>query len=329
MFTQTPLSPRGFLKPLSAHVTRATFLILASGFAPVRAQEPSVTCRELARSLFGVAGTAADGACVITVARTGASLTLMGAIMPAAALDSRFVFPGDGDTGVVFADIALPAAQRAQFVAGAVAAGAEVTSVHRHMSGEQPQLVAVHLRWTGEYRPIASGLRQLLGPPASPPAGPAATGLAGVVAGVPCVRLAMTVHVADTAAVRGPGSCALELPGDTTRIGVGGSSSAVGLLLGSRVLLSETSAHTDAVLSATLTIAAPAAPATFDALTKAGLDVVAWHTAVLGEVPPMARLHVQGQGNPLLMLESVQAALEAAQKMGGSSGSGGPSSLMR
>ncbi len=329
MFMRARLSSHRSMKPLIAHALRTTLLILTFGSGPLRAQEPSVTCRELARSLFGVAGTAADNACVITVSRTGATLTLMGAIMPTAALDSRFVFPAVGDTGVVFAEIVLQSAQRAQFIAGAIAAGAEVTSVHRHMAGEQPQLAAVHLRWTGEYRPIANGLRQLLGPPASPPAGPAATGLAGVVAGVPCVRLAMTVNVADTAAVRGPGSCALGLPGDTTGIRVGDTSAPVGLLLGSRVLLSETSARTDAVLSAILTIPAQAAPATFAALTKAGLDVVAWHTAVLGEVPPMARLHVQGQGNPLLMLESVQAALEAAQKMGGSSGSGGPSSLMR
>jgi hypothetical protein len=288
-----------------------------------------VLCVELARTLLGAAEAGAGEACVVTVPRTGSSLTLMGATLPAGALDSRFVFLAASDSGVVLGDVVVPAMQRARFVRDAALAGATITSVHRHLAGEQPELAAVHLLWRGAFRTIATGLRQLLGPPVSPPSGPGAIGPAGIVAGVPCVQLAATVAVAGTAVIRGPGSCAMDLPGDSTRVTVGGVTAAVGLLLGSRVYLGQTSDRTAAVLSAALTVPALAAAALFEGLTAAGLDVVAWHTAVLGEAPPMARLHVQGRGNPLLMLESVAAALATAQNGGGSSGSGGPESVMR
>lgn len=313
-------------------IGRATLLgTLLCAPSPLAAQTiVRPTCAELARLLIGEIEPAPDGVCALALTRPDIALTLAGTGLPPASFRSRVLFlPGAG-TGIAVTSLVVPAAELHRVQSQLVTGGARILSVHPHMAGESPALTALHAVLRDDPRNIAALFRQAVGPPAGArPGGPAMMGEIGVVAGVPCVRLALALGAVEGAAARDAGFCRITAATELLAVTVAGVTTDAGTLLPTVVNLRQTGDRTSAVLTASLTVPQPAAANAFAALVSAGFDIVALHTAVFGEQPALAVLHVQATGNPLLLSERLRAALDAAQEAGGSSGSGGPVSPIR
>jgi len=253
-------------------------------------------------------------ACVTIVPLDNVAITLEGISLPDAAIVSRILFvPGDS-ASVAVISLVVPATDRARVVRDVLTAGATVTAMHRHLVGESPVLTVIHLTMRGDAAEIAATIRRVLGTPRRPRA-PTITGPVGMISGVPCLRMAQALGVADGAVTRGPGYCEIVIEGDTTSRSIDGASARADLLLPSRVFLRQTTDRTTAILSASLTFPVPATATALATLVNAGLDVVARYSAVLAEQPALAVLHVQASGNPLLMVESLKAAADAARSV--------------
>lgn len=283
--------------------------------SPAAAQTlPPANCEELARVLVGAVETGTADVCTVVVDRPDIALTLAGTAMPASSFRSRVVFlPADSLTLAVL-ELVVPASDLAAAQRQLVAGGVRLQSIHPHLSGETPQLIAVHALARADARETAALLRQIIGPPAAPNVRTGSmTGPIGVITGVPCVRLALAIGADEGAIAREAGFCRIAVPSGPAALTVGTITSDAGTLLPGVVQLRQTMDRSTAIMVARLVVPGAAGAGLAGTLVDAGFEVVALNESVLGEQPALAELQVQATGNPLLLVEGLKTALDSVR----------------
>jgi len=316
-----------------ARVVFTALMLAALGSNPLIArqeQDSTLPCVELGRLLVGTA-TPIDDSCIVALPRSDVSLTLLGATLPPGiALESYAVFQAHRGEARVLGELAVTTAEVQGALRSLRTAAFVVDAVHAHMAGESPPMTYIHFRGTGDVRELASLLRQAIGQPvpASPFRDPAIVGEYGVVAGLPCPRLAVAMGADPEGMQAGPGYCRLLLPGRLEPPSLDGALLPAPIVR-TGVAFRQMPQRTSAVMIARLVLRETAIVNALDRLIEAGVEVVALHDDLIGELPRLAVLHVQARGNPLLLAEALKETLDAAAQDGSSRSSGGPLSRIR
>ena len=154
-----------------------TVLLLAAAGFPQTAADWIVVERALGR-----AGKLQDGVYKVSFPRADLRVRMGGTqVLPAAALGSWMAFrQNDAGTGVVAdGDLVLLEPEINGVISALVEHGIEVSAVHNHLTGEQPEVLYVHFFARGNLEKIAQGLKAALAVTATP-TGPAAPSMAAL-----------------------------------------------------------------------------------------------------------------------------------------------------
>ena len=145
-------------------------LLAAAGFPQTTADWSAV------ERTLGRAGKLQDGVYKVSFPRTDLRVRMgRTLVLPAAALGSWMAFrQNDAGVGVVAdGDLVLLEPEINGVISALVEHGIEVSAVHNHLTGEQPEVLYVHFFARGELEKIAQGLKAALAATATP-TGPAA-----------------------------------------------------------------------------------------------------------------------------------------------------------
>jgi hypothetical protein len=158
-------------------LTFPAVLLLAAAAAAQAGPDWSVV-----EHILGRAGKLQDGVYKVGFPRTDLHVRMGGTdVLPAAALGSWIAFrQNDAGTGVVAdGDLVLLEPEVSGAISALVEHGIEVSAVHNHLTGEQPEVLYVHFFARGELEKIAQGLKAALNATKTPtaPATPAKAAL--------------------------------------------------------------------------------------------------------------------------------------------------------
>jgi hypothetical protein len=120
---------------------------------------------------LGRAGKLQDGVYKVGFPRTDLHVRMGGTeVLPAAALGSWIAFrQNDAGADVVAdGDLVLAEPEVSGVISALVEHGIEVSAVHNHLTGEQPEVLYVHFFARGELEKIAQGLKAALNATATP-----------------------------------------------------------------------------------------------------------------------------------------------------------------
>jgi hypothetical protein len=147
----------------------STVLLLAAAAAAQAGPDWSVAERTLGR-----AGKLQDGVYKVGFPRTDLYVRMgRTEVLPAAALGSWMAFRQEGAGVVADGDLVLAEPEVSGVLSALVEHGIEVSAVHNHLTGEQPEVLYVHFFARGELEKIAQGLKAALNATKTP-TGPAA-----------------------------------------------------------------------------------------------------------------------------------------------------------
>ena len=154
-------------------LTLSTVLLLAAAAAAQAGPDWSV-----AELILGRAGKLQDGIYKVAFPRTDLHVRMgRTPVLPAAALGSWIAFrqdgAGPGSDVVADGDLVLLEPEVNPVISALVEHGIEVSAVHNHLTGEQPEVVYVHFFARGELGKVAAGLKAALNATKTP-TGPAA-----------------------------------------------------------------------------------------------------------------------------------------------------------
>jgi hypothetical protein len=123
---------------------------------------------------LGRAGKLQDGVYKVGFPRTDLHVRMgRTLVLPAAGLGSWMAFRQDGEGVVADGDLVLAEPEVSGVISALVEHGIEVSAVHNHLTGEQPEVIYVHFFAKGELGKIAQGLKAALNATRTP-TGPAA-----------------------------------------------------------------------------------------------------------------------------------------------------------
>lgn len=295
-----------------ARLTALPVFVLLTHARPASAQEsPRATCQELGVLMLGQSSTS-GAVCKVNLPRTDLSVSLLGATLPpGAGLTSWAAFLPVGDSSLVMGDLALTGNELPAVMQGLVAAGFNITAVHRHMLGETPEMSFMHYAARGDSRALAKALRSVL-PVTRQPAirsGDAMIGTAGVVIGIPCGRIAQEFPGASLGS--GPGFCKVTIPRADLAVSIGGLRVPAAMGIASWVAFREVPDQAVTVITGDLALQEERVPAALAAVLEAGIDVVSMHNHMAGESPRIVFFHFQARGNPLILAQALHTALSA------------------
>ncbi len=132
-------------------------LLAATAFAQADNQWKKVD------EVFGRPGKVQDGIYKVTFPRTDLRVTVDGiAVQPALALTSWIAIRGTGQQAIADGDLVLSADEVNPVISALQDSKVEITAVHNHLIGEQPQVYYVHFFGRGPTQEIASALKQAL-----------------------------------------------------------------------------------------------------------------------------------------------------------------------
>ena len=149
----------------------ATILLLAAAAAAQTGPDWSAAERTLGR-----AGKLDAGVYKVGFPRTDLHVRMgRTPVLPAAALGSWMAFRQEGTNVVADGDLVLAEPEVSGAISALVEHGIEVSAVHNHLTGEQPQVLYVHFFARGDLERITQGLKAALNAtktptgPATPP----------------------------------------------------------------------------------------------------------------------------------------------------------------
>lgn len=302
----------------SAHAA-AVALLIACAAGTSRAQEAPLP-RDLqpVAEAFGVQGEMKADENVYTTSfpRSDLSVAIDGEPVPTAlGFASWVAFRPGADETVAMSDMVLLPDEIGPVISTLEDAGVEVTALHRHFQGEQPQLMFLHSHARGEPAKIASGYRAALEKTSTPLRGNGA-GRAGGADGEE------TGPAIDTAAVARTVGHAGEVAGGVYKITVGRDDlrvEALGTEVTKSMGLNSWAAFvgTDdlARVAGDIAMLESEVNPVLRALRTGGIEIVSVHNHMLGEEPRIFFLHYWGSGPAQELARSFRAALD---QLGGS-----------
>ncbi len=227
-------------------------------------------------------------------------------VAPALALGSWAGFGGAARDADVMGDLVLLAAEVKPVLAELARQHLDVTAVHNHLTGEQPQLTYVHFHGHGAVTDLAARLDQVLARTATPrpvatapPAPPTIdTALVFRVLGKPGTARA---NVAQVGFVLVPGT-----------VTMGGRPLLPALAYGSPVNVQLVSG-TRAVATGDFAVTGDKVNGMLGVLAKHGIAATAVHTHLIDEQPHLYYIHFWADGPLEEVLRGLRAALDAAR----------------
>jgi hypothetical protein len=226
-------------------------------------------------------------------------------VSPGLALTGWAGFSGDPGSSMVMGDLIVLPSELQGVVAGLLTRGFEVTAIHNHLAGEQPDILYVHFMGRAAATPLARSLDSVLagtGAPRTltpPPPPPLSIDTAAVFGGLGEKGRASGA-VASVSPVLVP---VVMLDSDSlVRTMAAASPINVQMLDGGRAATSGDFAVTSDKVQPLLR-----------ALTTARITPTAVHSHLIGEQPTIIYIHFWGVGSLNTIVRGLRAALDAAR----------------
>lgn len=285
----------------------ALFLCLVgAGAGRVLAQQQSAAVWDSVGHILGTATTSATGYLRYNLPRRDLTVHIGDVtVAPALALGAWAGFSGEPSDATMMGDLVLTAAEVGPVLAELKRQGVEVTAVHNHLVGEQPQIMYVHFLGQGNALALATRLDRVL----------TRTGTPRPVAAAPPAALAI-----DTAAVfealghhgTAHGNVAqvgfILVPGTVT---MSGRTLTPALAYGSPVNI-QMVGSSRAVATGDFAVLDSSVSGVLNALSAHGITTTALHSHMIGDSPHVYYIHFWADGPLPEVLHGVRAAIDAA-----------------
>ena len=226
-------------------------------------------------------------------------------VAPGLALGGWVGFAGPPDHSSVMGDLVVTATELPSVLQALLANDLEVTAIHNHLTGEQPQVLYLHIHAHGPATTVARGIAGALERTAIPrPVAAAAEPVA-----LDTARIFKALGVAGRAAGRVANLTFALIP---QPVRIGADTMLPALALASPVNL-QLVAGGRVVTSGDLAVLAGRVQPVLRALSSNRITPTAVHSHLIGESPGVTYIHFWGDGSLETVLAGLRAALDAAR----------------
>ncbi len=227
-------------------------------------------------------------------------------VASALALGAWAGFSGTPDDATMMGDLVLTSSEVRPVLAELARERIEVTAVHNHLVGEEPQLIYVHFHGQGKAMQLAQGLdRAIALTPTPRPVQPAASQPLTIDTATVFTTLGHSGKaqgaVAQLSFILVPGQVMLDGRTVTPALGYG-SPINLQMVDGSR-----------AVATGDFAVTGPKVEDLLTALAQHGITATGVHSHLIGESPPLYYIHFWADGPLPEVLRGLRAALDAVR----------------
>ena len=281
--------------------------LVGAGASPMLAQQPSGAVWDSVGRVLGTAPTGATGYVRYNFPRRDLTVRLGDVTLaPALALGSWAGFGGDPGDATMMGDLVLTAAELGPVLAELARQRINVTAIHNHLVGEQPEIMYVHYLGEGNALDLATRLDRAL----------TRTGTPRPVAAAPPTPLTIdTTVVFDALGRHGTarGNVAqvgfMLVPGTVT---MGARTMTPALAYGTPVNIQMVT-PSRAVAAGDFAVLAANVSGVLDSLTAHGITATAVHSHMVGDSPHVNYIHFWADGPLPDVLRGLRAAVDAAR----------------
>lgn len=289
------------------HALRACLTIgLGAGPLAALAQSPPTPWDSVA-TILQAAATATGGYHRYNLPRRDITLRIGGVtVAPALALGSWAGFSGEPQDATVMGDLVLTAPEVRPVLAALAHEHLDVTAVHNHLVGEEPQLTYVHFHGQGPATDVARRFDRVLAQTATP------RPVAAAAEQPPTIDTALVFRaLGKSGTARGNVAQVgfVLVPGVVT---LNGRPAVPAMAYGSPVNVQMVEAAR-AVATGDFAVTGDKVPGMLAALAAHGITATAVHTHLIGESPQLYYIHFWADGALPDVLTGVKATLDAAR----------------
>jgi hypothetical protein len=281
---------------------------LAVSLAPGRPARADDLDGPLIEKLTGARGQhdAAEGVFKVSVPRTDLHVVVgRVSLVPAQGLISWAAFQGSAIEARVMGDLVLTEDQVNPVMSVALDSGLEVTALHNHFLGDSPRVMFMHIGGMGDVPSLASAVGKVF-------AKIGAT--AGGRGEAPSPRIDPATSSLDVSRIEAILGAKGASGGGVYKVVLGRTTSMEGMRAGSAMGVNTWAAFAgsdgSAVVDGDLAVLETELQPVLKALRAAGIDVVAIHQHMTGEVPRMMFLHYWGTGSTTALARGLRSALD-------------------
>jgi hypothetical protein len=287
-----------------------TSIVLAglAAASPSRAAPQEFPDGALIEKLTGAKGQldAAEGVFKVSVPRTDLHVVVAGSpIVPAQGLISWAAFQGSNLDARVMGDLVLTEDQVNPVMSVALENGLEVTALHNHFFWDSPRVMFMHIGGMGDVEALGQAVGKVFEKIR------ATSGGKGEVLAARIDPAGTTLDPARIERVLGAKGAS---GGGVYKVAVGRSTEMEGMALGNAMGVNTWAAFAGsddrAVVDGDFAVQEPELQPVLKALRGAGIDVVAIHQHMTGELPRMIFLHYWGVGSTTALARGIRSALD-------------------
>jgi len=281
--------------------------LCAVGAAPKKSGDGSKLDTKRIEELTGVKGALNEKERVfrVSVPRTDLSITTAGVKMtPPMGLTSWAAFKRDGNRTMVMGDMVLSEDQVNPAMSTALDNGLEVTALHNHFLWDSPRVMFMHIGGMGDEEKLAAAMGKVFANMKQ---------TAGGRGEVPTTEIDPTKSTLDpkkVEAILGKG----ELTNGVYKVTIGRETKMHGQTAGNAMGVNTWAAFVGsddkAVVDGDFAMLEPELQGVLKALRGAGINIVAIHQHMAGEVPRVLFLHFWGVGPAEGLAKGIKAALD-------------------
>jgi hypothetical protein len=278
-----------------------------AGAAPKKSGNGSKLDTQRIEELTGAKGALSEKERVfkVSVPRTDLSITTAGVKMtPPMGLTSWAAFKRDGNRTMVMGDMVLTEDQVNPAMSTALDNGLEVTAVHNHFFWDSPKVMFMHIGGMGDEEKLAAAVGKLFANMKQ---------TAGGRGEVPTADIDPTKSTLDSKkveAILGKG----DLTNGVYKVTIGRETKMHGQTAGNAMGVNTWAAFAGsdekAVVDGDFAMLEPELQGVLKALRAAGINIVAIHQHMSGEVPRVLFLHFWGVGPAESLAKGIKAALD-------------------
>ncbi len=241
----------------------------------------------------------------VTVPRTDLSITTAGVRMtPPMGLTSWAAFKRDGNRTMVMGDMTLTEDQVNPAMSTALDNGLEVTALHNHFFWDSPKVMFMHIGGMGDEEKLAAAVGKLFANMKQ------TSGGKGEIPSADIDPLKSTLDSKKVEAILGKG----DLTNGVYKVTIGRETKMHGQTAGNAMGVNTWAAFVGsdekAVVDGDFAMLEPELQGVLKALRGAGINIVAIHQHMSGEVPRVLFLHFWGVGSAESLAKGIKAALD-------------------
>jgi hypothetical protein len=286
---------------------------------PAYAQQGTrLGCDRLAQILTGKANPA-ENTCKVNLPRADLEVMLLGAKLPLSVNRTSWTaFTPTGASGaMVMGDLVLTHRELPQVMRGLRDAGIEITAVHSHMLGENPEVIFMHYQALGDATEMARGIHAALARASALGESPAIKVQKEppevAVAGTACPRIAEVLAGDRGSVSAGPGWCKVSMARPGLIVRMRGHEVPPAMGFGHWFGFVETG-DGEAMTTGDFVLRQEEINPVITALLEHGINVVRLHNHMMFEEPRVQYFHFQARGEPLALARGLRAGLDALRQ---------------